>query len=129
MSNVATLGLQFTSGDAGSQIDALCKKFDALEKKCGSAQEALNALATGGTAKIVESLGSAMANLNPIDSSTINSIKNFSSSLTALNGINLTSGTNIEAFFSSLSNVPNGDKLVNFGRAISSIKPVRPTVT
>ena len=129
MPNVATLGLEFNSGDAKSKINDLCTKFDDLTKKCGSAQEALNKLATDGTDKIVASLGSALQTLKPIDSGTISSIKSFSTSLNALNGINLTSGANIETFFSSLNNVPNAEKLANFGRAISFIKPIRPAVT
>ena len=128
MPNVATLGLEFTSGSSGSQIDALCKKFDELEKKCGSAQTALNELASSGTSKIVESLGNALSTIKPIDSAAVNSIKDLSSSMKALNGINLTSGTNLEAFFSSFNKVPSSERLVNLGKAINSIKPVKPTV-
>ncbi len=128
MPNVATLGLEFTSGDAGSQIEALCKKFDALEKKCGSAQTALNELADGGCKKIVESIGSAQAALRPVDSGAISSIRDLSSGLKALNGINLSSGSGIETFFASLNKVPAPDKLLNLGRAIQSIKPLRPAV-
>ncbi len=42
MSNIATLGLEFTSGNASSQIKTLINRFDALEKKCGSTQKALD---------------------------------------------------------------------------------------
>lgn len=119
MPNVATLGLEFTSGDAGSQIEALCKKFDALEKKCGSAQTALNELANGGCKKIVESIGSALAALRPVDSGAISSIRDLASGLKGLKSIDPEAGRNLGTLFSSLNGLPTVDN-----RAVTQIAAV-----
>lgn len=133
MPNVATLGLEFNSGDASNKITILCTKLETLAKRVGSLNEALKQISGVNVTKTITSIGAAFATIKPIKTETINSIRSFASGASKLSDVDPNTGKHIQTIVSSLQNLPTVSnatvtQIAAVSNAIKGLQGIEPAI-
>lgn len=138
MSNIATLGLEFTTQGAENKIEKLCKAFDELSKKSESVQEIFNSIsgikALNNTFVVqFASIADSLTKIKGIDASVSNNINSITSALSGVQPVSGAATTSISAFANSLKNIKldanTNQSLHNISSMMGSLRPVSPEVS
>lgn len=117
MSNIATLGLEFTTKGAENKIKKLCDAFDELSKKSDS----------------IETVFKSLSTFKPLNDTFITQIASLSKSFSTLKGISPEITESVKTFFASFESIKTVDAAVidsiaKLGAASSQFKVINPGV-
>ena len=117
MSNIATLGLEFTTKGAEDKIKKLCDAFDELSKKSDS----------------IETVFKSLSTFKPLNDTFITQIASLSKSFSTLKGISPEITESVKTFFASFENIKTVDATVidsvaKLGAASSQFKAIKSDV-
>lgn len=117
MTNIATLGLEFSTKGAENKIEKLCKAFDELSKKSDS----------------IETVFKSLSTFKPLNDTFITQIASLSKSFSTLKGISPEITESVKTFFASFESIKTVDaaaidSVAKLGVASSQFKVINPGV-
>ena len=117
MSNIATLGLEFTTKGAENKIKKLCDAFDELSKKSDS----------------IETVFKSLSTFKPLNDTFITQIASLPKSFSTLKGISPEITESVKTFFASFESIKTVDaaaidSVAKLGAASSQFKVINPGV-